>query len=148
MLIRCSFTIIIMMDTISSASRQSTLKFPPTIGTIHHVLLHHLDSYLDHATFFSIQVWGGIHENFISASFCALYIYIYVRAYLLVDQFIPLNGFSLFVQQSLLQIYTFTTPYVTTLHVTITVMLVHGLIHDGKLRACPCALLGLMYGLR
>ncbi len=28
------------------------------------------------------------------------------------------------------------------------VMPVHGLIHDGQLRACPCAVLGLMYGLR
>ncbi len=28
------------------------------------------------------------------------------------------------------------------------VMLVHGLIHDGQLRACPCALLRLMYDLR
>jgi len=26
-------------------------------------------------------------------------------------------------------------------------MPVHGLIHDGQLRACPCALLGLMHGL-
>jgi hypothetical protein len=30
----------------------------------------------------------------------------------------------------------------------ILVMPVHGLIHDGQLRACPCALLGLMYGLK
>jgi len=29
-----------------------------------------------------------------------------------------------------------------------TIMPIHGLIHDGQLRACPCALLGLMYGLR
>jgi hypothetical protein len=28
------------------------------------------------------------------------------------------------------------------------VMPVHGLIHDGQLWACPCALLGLMHGLR
>jgi len=28
------------------------------------------------------------------------------------------------------------------------VMPVHGLIHDGQLRACPCAILGLMYGFR
>jgi hypothetical protein len=75
MLIRCSFAILVMMDTISSASRQSTFKFPPTIGTVHHVLLQHLDSYLDHATLFLTQVWGEIHENFISASSCALYIY-------------------------------------------------------------------------
>jgi hypothetical protein len=27
-------------------------------------------------------------------------------------------------------------------------MPVHGFIHDGQLQACPCALLGLMYGLR
>jgi hypothetical protein len=27
-------------------------------------------------------------------------------------------------------------------------MPVHGFIHDGQLRACPCALLGLMYSLK
>jgi len=48
----------------------------------------------------------------------------------------------------ILRIYTFMTPYVTTLHVTTTIMPVHGLIHDGQLWACPCALLRLMYGLR
>jgi len=74
MLIKCCFAIIIMVDTISSTSSQSSLKFPPTTGIVHHVLLQHLDSYSDHATFFPAQVWGGIHENFISASSCALYI--------------------------------------------------------------------------
>jgi len=68
MMIRCCFATTIMVDTISSASSQSSLKFPLTIGTIHHVLLQHLDSYSDHATLFPAQVWGGIHENFISAS--------------------------------------------------------------------------------
>jgi hypothetical protein len=68
MLIKCCFAITIMVDTISSASSRSSFKFPPTIGIIHHVLLQHLDSYLDHATLFSVQVWGGIHENLISAS--------------------------------------------------------------------------------
>jgi len=28
------------------------------------------------------------------------------------------------------------------------VMPIHGLIHDGQLRAYPCVLLGLMYGLK
>jgi hypothetical protein len=68
MLIRCCFAIIVMVDTISFASSRSSLKFPPTIGTIHHALLQHLDSYSDHATLFLAQVWGGIHENFISTS--------------------------------------------------------------------------------
>jgi hypothetical protein len=40
------------------------------------------------------------------------------------------------------------TLYVTTLHVTTVTMPVHGLIHDDQLCACPCVLLGLMYGLR
>jgi hypothetical protein len=59
MLIRCCFAIIIMVDTISSASSRSSLKFLPAIGTVHHVLLQHFDSYSDHATFFPAQVWGG-----------------------------------------------------------------------------------------
>jgi hypothetical protein len=68
MLIRCCFAITIMVDTISSASSRSSLKFPLAIGIVHHALLQHLDSYSDHAMLFSAQVWGGIHENFISAS--------------------------------------------------------------------------------
>jgi hypothetical protein len=75
MLIRCCFAIIIMVDTIYSTSNQSSFKFPPTFGTVHHVFLQHLDFYSNYATLFLAQVWVGIHENFISASFCALYIY-------------------------------------------------------------------------
>jgi hypothetical protein len=148
MLIRCCFAIIVMVDTISFASSQSSFEFLPTIGIVHHVFLQHLDSYSDHATLFLTRVWGGgykakpflslfikffsqesffhnklgfldahsghctatvyihfmffflcnsiIHENFISASFCALYIYMCVHIFL-VDYFIPLTGFSLFV---------------------------------------------------
>jgi hypothetical protein len=65
-----------MVDTIYSASNQSSFKFPPTFGIIHHVLLQHLDFYLNHATLFLIQVLGGIHDNFILTSSCALYIYV------------------------------------------------------------------------
>ncbi len=68
MLIKCCFATTVMVDTISSASSRSSLKFPSAIGTVHHVLLQHLDSYSDHAMLFSAQVWGGIYENFISAS--------------------------------------------------------------------------------
>jgi hypothetical protein len=83
MLIRCSFVITVMVDTISFASSRSSLKFPPAFGIVHHVLLQHLDFYSNHATLLPAQVWGGIHENFISTSSCALYIY--VHASLLVD---------------------------------------------------------------
>jgi hypothetical protein len=65
-----------MVDTIYSASSWSSFKFPLAFGIIHHVFLQHLDFYLDHAMFFLVQVLGGIHENFISASFYALYIYV------------------------------------------------------------------------
>ncbi len=71
MMIKCCFAIIAMVDTIFFASNQSSFKFLPTFGTVHHVLLQHLNFYLDHATLFPAQVWGGIHENFIPASFCA-----------------------------------------------------------------------------
>ncbi len=121
MLIKRSFVIIIMVDTIYSTSSQSSFKFPPTFGIVHHVLLQHLDFYSNHAMFFSTQVLGGIHENFISTSFCALYIYVCVYLFLL-DQFLPLTSFNLFVQQNLLWIYTLTTPNVTILYVTIIVM--------------------------
>jgi len=83
MLMRCCFTIIIMVDTIYFASSWSSFKFLSAFGIVHHVLLQHLDFYSDHAMLFSAQVWAGIHENFISACSCALYIY--VRASLFVD---------------------------------------------------------------
>jgi hypothetical protein len=70
-----------MVDTISSASSQSSLKFLSAFGTIHHVFLQHLDFYLDHAMLFPAQVWGGIHENFISTSSCALYIYVHASLF-------------------------------------------------------------------
>ncbi len=76
MLIRCCFIIIVMVDTISFASSHSSLNFSLAVGTIHHVILQHLDFYLDHTTLFPAQVGGGIHENFISTSYCALYIYV------------------------------------------------------------------------
>jgi hypothetical protein len=52
MLIKCYFAISVMVDTIYYASSQSSYKFPPAFGTVHHVLLQHLDFYSDHATFF------------------------------------------------------------------------------------------------
>jgi hypothetical protein len=48
-----------MVDTIYSASSRNSLKFSPTFGTIHHVLLHQLDFYSDHATLFPAQVCEG-----------------------------------------------------------------------------------------
>jgi hypothetical protein len=78
MLITCCFAMTIMVDTISSASSQNLLKFSLTFGIVHHVFLQHFDFYSNHATLFPAQIWGGIHENFISASFRALYIYVRV----------------------------------------------------------------------
>jgi hypothetical protein len=49
---QCYFAIIAMVDTIFSASNQSSLKFLLTFGIVHHVLLQHLDFYSDHATLF------------------------------------------------------------------------------------------------
>ncbi len=143
MLIKCCFATTVMVDTIFFASSRSSLKFPLAIGTIHHVLLQHLDSYSDHTMLFLAQVWGGIHENFILASLVHCIYMCVCMHFFLVDQLIHLTGFSLFVQQNLLRIYILMTSYITT-----AVMPVHGLIHDGQLRACPCALLGLMHGLR
>jgi hypothetical protein len=56
MLIRCCFAIIAMVNTIFSASNQSSLKFLPAFGIVHHVTLQHLDSYSDHAMLFPAQV--------------------------------------------------------------------------------------------
>jgi len=67
MLFRCCFVIIVMVDTIYSTSNQTSLKFPPTFGIVHHVFLQHLNFYSDHATLFSAQVLGGYMR--ISSSF-------------------------------------------------------------------------------
>jgi hypothetical protein len=48
-----------MVDTISSASSQNSLKFSPAFGIVHHVFLQRLDFYSDHAMLFSAQVEGG-----------------------------------------------------------------------------------------
>jgi hypothetical protein len=74
-----------MVDTIFFASNQSSLKFLPAFGTVYHDLLQHLDFYLNHGTLFPTQVLGGIHENFISASSCALYIYMCVHIFWLIS---------------------------------------------------------------
>jgi len=75
MLIRCCFVTTVMVDTISSASSRSSLKFQSAIGTVHHVLLQHLDSYSDHAMLFPVQVWGGDTWEFHLNLTCTLYIY-------------------------------------------------------------------------
>jgi hypothetical protein len=59
MLIKCCFAIIAMVDTIFFTSNQSSFEFLPAFGTVHHILLQHLDFYSDHATLFLAQVWGG-----------------------------------------------------------------------------------------
>jgi hypothetical protein len=64
MLIRCCFAIIVMVNTIYSASSRNLLKFSLTFGTIHHVLIYHLEFYSNHATFFPAQVWGGYTWEF------------------------------------------------------------------------------------
>jgi hypothetical protein len=64
MLIRCYFAIIIMVDTIYFASSWSSFKFLLAFGTVHHVLLQHLDFYLDHVTLFLIQILGGGYMRF------------------------------------------------------------------------------------
>jgi hypothetical protein len=71
-----------MVDTISFASSRSSFKFPSTFSIVHHVLMQHFDFYSNHAMFFSAQVWGGVNENFILASSCALYIYVCVHIFL------------------------------------------------------------------
>jgi isoprenylcysteine carboxyl methyltransferase (ICMT) family protein YpbQ len=63
MLIKCCFAIIVMVDTIFVASSQNSFKFLLAFGTIHHVLMQHLDFYLDHTMFFLAQVWGGYMRN-------------------------------------------------------------------------------------
>ncbi len=75
MLIRCCFVIIVMVDTIYFASSRSSLKYPSTFGTIHHVLLQHLDFYSYHVTLFPAQVWGrDTWEFHLSLFLCIIYI--------------------------------------------------------------------------
>jgi len=80
-LIRCCFVTTVMVDTISSASSRSSLKFPPTIGTVHHVLLQHLDSYSDHAMLFPAQVWGGYMRISFQPHLCIVYICVHASIF-------------------------------------------------------------------
>ncbi len=80
MLIRYYFAIIVMVDTIYSTSSRSSFKFPSAFGIVHHVLLQHLDFYLDHATLFSVQVLEG---GYMRISSQLLFVHcIYVHAFL------------------------------------------------------------------
>jgi hypothetical protein len=77
MVIKCYFAIIVTMDTIYYASSRNSLKFPSTFGIVHHVLLQHLDFYLNHAMFFLAQVFGGggdTWEFHLSLLLCIVYI--------------------------------------------------------------------------
>jgi len=75
MLIRCYFAIIVMVDTIYFASSWSSFKFLSAFSIVHRVLLQHLDFYLDHATFFPVQVWGGDTWEFhLNLFLCIIYI--------------------------------------------------------------------------
>jgi len=82
MLIRFCFAIIVMVDTIYYAVSRSLLKFLLALVLFVMFSCNTLIS-INHAMFFQAQVWGGVHEKFISASSCALYIY--VRHLFLVD---------------------------------------------------------------
>ncbi len=139
MLIRCYFTIIVMVDTIYSASSQNSLKFPPTFGTIHHVLLQHLDFYSNHATLFPAQIQVGIHEIFILASFCALYTYVHASLFgLLVSTFDQFQSFYLVEFTMDLHPYDIEHQDITS-HDNCHAHM-HGLIHDTQLRACQSCL--------
>ncbi len=116
MLIRCCFAIIIIMDTIYSASSQSSFKFPLAFGIVHHVFLQHLDFYLTMPCFSQLKFWG-VYMRISSWPPLVHCIHMCMH-FFLVDQFLPLTGFSLFVQQNLPRIYTLTTSYIMTLHVT------------------------------
>jgi hypothetical protein len=62
MLTRCCIMIIVMVDTIYFASSWNSPKFSLTFGTIHHVLMQHLDFYSDHAKLFPAKVLGGVRN--------------------------------------------------------------------------------------
>jgi len=64
-------------------SSRSSLKFLPIIGIVHHVFLHHLDFYSNHATFFPTHVLGGdtwkFHFNLL---LCIIYMCVCVHLFL------------------------------------------------------------------
>jgi len=71
-----------MVDTIYSASSWSSFKFLPAFGIVHHVLLQHLDFYLDHAMLFLVQVWGGGYMKISSQFPLVHYIYMCMHIFL------------------------------------------------------------------
>jgi len=74
MLIKCYVVIIVMVDIIYFASSRSSFKIPSTFGTVHHVLLHHLHLYSDHAMFFLLRLGGDIWKFHFSLLLCIVYI--------------------------------------------------------------------------
>jgi hypothetical protein len=83
MLIRCYLSIIVMVDTIYSTSSRNLLKFLSTFGTVHHVLLQHLDFYSDHAMFFLAHVWGDTWKFHLSPLLCIVYICVCIYFWLI-----------------------------------------------------------------
>ncbi len=136
MFIRCCFAIIAMVDTIFSTSNQSSLKFLPAFGIVHHVILQHLDFYLDHATLFTAVCVC------VCVCVCAYFFS------LLVSTFGQFQSFCLVKFPMDLHLYDIVCHDIvchdTTCHDSCHARM-HDLIHDGRLQACPSCLLGLLY---
>jgi len=85
MLIRCCFVTTVMVDTISSTSSRSSLKFPLAIGIVHHVLLQHLDSYLISTQTMPCFSWlrsgGGYMRISSQPHLCIVYIYVHASLF-------------------------------------------------------------------
>jgi hypothetical protein len=82
---------------------------------------------------------GGIHENFILTSSCAFYIYMHAFLFGWL-----ISTFDWFLSFCLVKFTMDLHPYDTVRHDSCHAPM-HGLMHDGQLRACPSCLLGLMY---
>jgi hypothetical protein len=74
MLIKCWFAIIVMVDTIYSASSRSSLKFPLAVSIVHHVPYNTLISTQTMPHFSQLRSQGGTWEFHLSLLLCIIYI--------------------------------------------------------------------------
>jgi hypothetical protein len=139
MLIRCYFAIIIMVATIYFSSSRSSLKFPPTFGIVHHVLLNTLISIQTMPHFFWLGFWGDTWEFHFNLLLYIIYIYIYI--YICACIYFWLISFYLwlvlvyFSIKFTMDLHSYDTKCNDSCHADM-----HGFIHNNWLKACQSCL--------
>jgi hypothetical protein len=135
MLIRCYFAIIIMVATIYFSSSRSSLKFPPTFGIVHHVLLNTLISIQTMPHFFWLGFWGDTWEFHFNLLLYIIYIYICACIYFWLISFYLWLVLVYFSIKFTMDLHSYDTKCNDSCHADM-----HGFIHNNWLKACQSCL--------